>query len=138
MERREVAMTNARHTDDTARIYDRAFLLSPEKRNQVMGLWEVRRYGLDSFADTDYVCFYGMPPAEWYGRGVRLLARTTVECVRDALGDLIGQDIGRLLQQAPTVAGWTALDPFAGSCNSVYWITPSHMRLYISVISPWP
>jgi hypothetical protein len=81
---------NSENTADSARTCDRAFLLSPEKRNQVMALWEVQQYGIDSFADADYVRLYGMPPAEWYRRGIRLLARTTVECVRDALGDLIG------------------------------------------------
>ena len=72
------------HHDDRARVYERGFLLSPEKRNRVMELWEVQKYGIDSFSDSDYVCIYGMPPAEWYERGIRLLARTTVECVRDS------------------------------------------------------
>jgi len=108
------------------RRYDRAFLLSAEKRNQVLELWEVQRYGLDSFADPNYVRIYGMSPAEWYGRGVRLLARTTVECVRDALGEAIGQDVARILQQAPASGGGcTVIDPFAGSCNSLYWILRS-------------
>jgi hypothetical protein len=31
--------------------YDRASLLSPEECNQVMDLWEVQRYGRDSFGD---------------------------------------------------------------------------------------
>jgi 16S rRNA G966 N2-methylase RsmD len=115
-------MTNVHPTDDPARRYDRAFLLSPQKRNRVMELWEVQRYGLDSFADADYVCIYGMPPAEWYRRGIRLLARTTVECVRDALGDVIGQDVARILHHAPAAAGCTVIDPFAGSCNSLYWL----------------
>src|SRR5258707_8025168 len=78
---------------DRVRIYERGFLLSPEKRNQVMKLWEVRKYGVDSFSDSDYVCIYGMSPAEWFGRGIRLLARTTVECVRDSLGQLIGKHV---------------------------------------------
>jgi 16S rRNA G966 N2-methylase RsmD len=105
-----------------ARRYDRAFLLSPEKRNQVMALWEVRRYGLDSFADADYTRLYGLAPTEWYARGVRLLARTTAECVRDALGDCIGQEIAHVVALAPRVPGVTVIDPFAGSCNVLYWI----------------
>jgi hypothetical protein len=104
------------------RRYDRAYLLSAQKRNQVLELWEVQRYGLDSFADPDYVHLYGMPPAEWYQRGVRLLARTTVECVRDALADLMGRDVASALQHAPGGEGVTVIDPFAGSCNSLYWI----------------
>ena len=59
--------------------YDRNFLLSPGKRNQEMALWEVEKFGTDSFGDPDYVSIYGMRPAEWYARGVRLLARTTLE-----------------------------------------------------------
>ena len=58
--------------------YDRDFLLSRGKRNQVMELWEVQKFGTDSFGDPDYVSIYGMKPAEWYARGVRLLARTTI------------------------------------------------------------
>ena len=72
--------------------YDRDFLLSPGKRNQVMALWEVEKFGTDSFGDPDYVSIYGMRPAEWHGRGVRLLARTTLEAVRDQLGAAIGQE----------------------------------------------
>ena len=46
-----------------------------------MELWEVEQFGIDSFGDPDYVSIYGMEPAEWYARGVRLLARTTLEAV---------------------------------------------------------
>jgi hypothetical protein len=107
---------------DRAGTYDRDFLLSPSKRNQVMALWEVRQYGLDTFGDPDYVHLYGMPPAEWYRRGVRLLARTTVECVRDALGDLIGEEIERVLYPCSLETSFVVIDPFAGSCNCLYWI----------------
>jgi hypothetical protein len=61
------------HSD---RKYDRDFLLSPEKRNQLIELWEVEKYGRDCFADSDHVHLYGMRPQEWYRRGVRILART--------------------------------------------------------------
>ena len=57
-------------------LYDRDFLLSPAKRNQVIELWEVEQFGRDSFGDPDAVALYGMRPAEWYDRGVRILART--------------------------------------------------------------
>jgi hypothetical protein len=80
--------------------YDRAFLLSDDKRNQVVELWEVQQFGLDSFSDPEYVCIYGMSPTEWYRRGIRLLARTALEAVRDRLGDLIGQDVARVLQMS--------------------------------------
>src|SRR5216684_1554711 len=96
--------------DDSARIYERAFLLSPEKRNQVMELWEVQKYGIDSFSDSDYVCIYGMLPAEWYGRGIRLLARTTVECVRDSLGELIGKDVQSIIQNGASATNAIVVD----------------------------
>jgi hypothetical protein len=40
--------------------YDRDFLLSPAKRNQLMELWEVEKFGTDSFGDLNYVSIYGM------------------------------------------------------------------------------
>jgi hypothetical protein len=75
-----------------ARTYDRKFLLD-EKRNELVDLWEVQRYGLESFGDPDFVSIYGLKPAEWYGRGVRLLGRTAVECTRDVFADLIASDL---------------------------------------------
>ena len=77
-------------------VYDRALLLHGAKRDEVLSLAEVQQYGRDSFADPDYVRVYGMPPAQWYARGIRLLGRTAVECTRDALADLIGSDIATL------------------------------------------
>jgi len=53
--------------------HDREYLLSAAKRNDVLELWEVEQYGRDSFGDPDYVSVYGLPPADWYARGVRLL-----------------------------------------------------------------
>jgi hypothetical protein len=46
--------------------YDRDFLLSPEKRNQIVEFWEVEKYGRDCFNDPNHVHLYGMPPKEWY------------------------------------------------------------------------
>ena len=100
-------------------LHDRALLLHGAKRNQVLTLAEVEQYGLDTFADADYVRIYGMPPKEWYGRGVRLLGRTAVECTRDALADLIGRDVAR---RRPLSTRYVVIDPFAGSCNTLYWI----------------
>jgi hypothetical protein len=113
---------SAQQADDKRRKYDRAFLLSEGKRNLVMELWEVERYGLDSFSDPQYVCIYGMPPAEWYRRGVRLLARTTVEAVRDKLGEMIGRDVESVIQDTAPATTFVVIDPFAGSCNSLFWI----------------
>jgi len=105
-----------------SRRYDRAYLLSSSKRNNVLDLWEVERYGRDSYGDPDYVSIYGLRPAEWYARGVRLLARTAVECTRDRLADLIGRDVAALaacLSPEKTIV----IDPFAGSANTLYWIS---------------
>lgn len=96
--------------------------MSDSKRNDVLALWEVERYGRDSFRDPDYVSVYGLKPAEWHARGVRLLAPTAVECTRDRLADLMGRDIAALAQSAPAGPGPVVVDPFAGSGNTLYWI----------------
>src|SRR4051812_920980 len=46
---------------EAGRVYDRSFLLSPDKRNQLMELWEVEQYGRECFSDPNYVSLYGMP-----------------------------------------------------------------------------
>ena len=88
----------------------------------MLALWEVQRYGSDSFRDPDYVSVYGLAPEEWYSLGIRLLARTAVECTRDRLADLIGRDIAVLADAAQMVSGSVVVDPFAGSGNTLYWI----------------
>jgi len=103
-------------------LHDRALLLHGPKRNKVLTLDEVQRYGSDSFSDPDYVQLYGMTPPEWYARGVRLLGRTAVECTRDSLADRIGRDIAEAASLMPTAASFIVLDPFAGSCNTLYWV----------------
>jgi hypothetical protein len=102
--------------------YDRAHLLSAGKRDTVLGLAEIERYGRDSFHDPDYVSLYGLRPADWYRRGVRLLARTAVECTRDALADLIGRDVAGLVGRARPGARCLVVDPFAGSGNTLVWL----------------
>ena len=102
--------------------YDRDFLLSPAKRNQIIELWEVEKFGRDSFGDPDAVSLYGMRPAEWYAKGVRILARTALEAVRDPLGDRIGRDVARVVATAPPGSVFGVVDPFAGSCNGLYSI----------------
>jgi len=103
-------------------LYDRALLLHGAKRNDVLTLAEVEQYGRDSFADPDYVSIYGILPKEWYGRGVRLLGRTAVECTRDALGDRIGRDVAAVAARLPASTRSVVIDPFAGSCNTLYWM----------------
>jgi hypothetical protein len=102
--------------------YDRDFLLSPEKRNQLIELWEVEKYGRDCFDDSDHVHLYGMTPKQWYERGVRILARTCLEAVKDSLGDKIGNEIAELVAPAVGNRPIGVVDPFAGSCNGLYAI----------------
>jgi hypothetical protein len=103
-------------------LYNRALLLHGSKRNEVLTLAEVQQHGADSFGDPDYVRIYGATPPEWYGRGVRLLGRTAVECTRDQLADRIGRDIAEIAAQALPPLSCVAIDPFAGSCNTLFWI----------------
>jgi hypothetical protein len=103
------------------RVYDRALLLHGSKRNEMLTLAEIEQYGLDSFADADYISIYGMPPREWYRHGIRLLGRTAVECTRDALGERIGLDVASVAARMPSNQ-LVVIDPFAGSCNTLFWI----------------
>ena len=48
---------------DELQVYDRELLLLGAKRNEVLDLWEVQRYGSDSYGDIDYASVYGMRPA---------------------------------------------------------------------------
>jgi hypothetical protein len=103
-------------------VHDRALLLHGAKRNEVLTLHEVQQYGRDSFGDADYIRIYGMAPAEWYARGIRLLGRTAVECTRDALGDRIGRDVAGVAAKLMETTQFVVIDPFAGPCNTLYWI----------------
>ena len=107
---------------DSKPVYDRALLLHGSKRDEVLTLEEVWQYGTDSFSDPDYVRIYGMEPSAWYGQGIRLLGRTVVECTRDTLSDRIGKDIASIVATLPKTAHFLVIDPFAGSCNTLYWI----------------
>lgn len=102
-------------------VYNRDLLLHGSKRNEVLSLPEIEQYGLDSFADADYISLYGMPPRDWYRPGIRLLGRTAVECTRDALGDRIGRDVASVATRMPSDK-FTVIDPFTGSCNTLFWI----------------
>jgi hypothetical protein len=44
-----------------------------------------------------------------------------VECTRDALGDRIGFDVASLAKRMPRNQ-YVVIDPFAGSCNTLFWI----------------
>jgi len=112
---------NERPSNSSSPVYDRALLLHGSKRNEILTLAEIEQYGVDSFGDADYVSIYGMPPREWYRHGIRLLGRTAVECTRDALGERIGLDVASVAARMPSNQ-WVAIDPFAGSCNTLFWI----------------
>ena len=109
-------------TPNTDRKYDRDFLLSSEKRNRLVELWEVEKYGRDCFNDPDHVHLYGMAPKEWYQRGVRILARTCLEAVKDPLGNKIGANIAEVVGRVSGHVPIGVVDPFAGSCNGLYAI----------------
>src|SRR5262249_37552437 len=66
------------------------------------------------------VRLYGMPPREWYQRGVRILARTCLEAVKDPLGNKIGSDLAEVVSRATGDPPIGIVDPFAGSCNGLY------------------
>ena len=106
---------------DADLVYDRGLLLGA-KRDVVLDLREVHRYGADSFGDPDYTSVYGLRPAAWYAKGVRLLGRTVVECTRDVLAAAIGADTAAVVPSASSPSGVVVIDPFAGSCNTLYWI----------------
>jgi hypothetical protein len=112
---------NERAGNAQPRVYDRALLLHGSKRSEMLTLAEIEQYGLDSFADADYISIYGMPPREWYRHGIRLLGRTAVECTRDALGDRIGLDVASVAARMSSNQ-FVVIDPFAGSCNTLFWI----------------
>jgi hypothetical protein len=102
--------------------YDRDYLLSAQKRNQILELWEVEKFGRDSFRNPDAVSLYGIAPVEWYARGVRILARTAVEAARDPLAKQIGERIAQATAGAGYDFALGVVDPFAGSCNALFWV----------------
>lgn len=87
----------------------------------MLSLPEIRGYGADSYGDPDYLRLYGMPPGQWYKRGIRLLGRTAVECTRDDLAQAIARDVAAVAAAAQP-RDVTVVDPFAGSGNTIYWI----------------
>src|SRR5262249_38682423 len=98
------------------------FLLSPAKRNQLVELWEIEKYGRDCFNDPDHVHLYGLPPKGWYERGVRILARTCLEAVKEPPRKRIRRDNPEVLLPAVGSRAIGVIDPFAGSCNGLYAI----------------
>ena len=91
-----------------------AISFSVKKRNQLIELWEVEKYGKDCFGNPNHVHLYGMPPKEWYDRGVRILARTCLEAVKDPLGNKIGEDIAEVVARV-SLAHVTGFTQFCGT-----------------------
>jgi hypothetical protein len=102
--------------------YDRQFVLFGPKRNALLDLEEVWRYGIDAAGDRNFVSVYGMPPDEWYALGVRMLGRTAVECTRDSLAVAIAQDVATIASSGRFPSPPVVIDPFVGSGNTLYWI----------------
>ena len=84
-------------------------LLPPSRRTY----GKLEKFGHDSFGDPEAVSLYGMTPTQWHARGVRMLARTTLEAVRDQPGKRIGEDVERAAATAPPGTAFGVVDPFA-------------------------
>jgi hypothetical protein len=91
----------------------RAQLLGP-RRYEVLSLDDVVQTGRTLFGDPDGLSFYGLPPVEWYARGIRLLGRTCVEATPDITAGPIARTVRALLGRWP---GTGVVDLFAGSGN---------------------
>jgi hypothetical protein len=106
---------------DDLTVFDRDHVLFGPLRETVLDLDQVRRYGATVFGNPDAISIYGMTPATWYERGIRLLGRTMVECTRDDLSALIAADVAEVAAASPTPPT-LVFDPFTGSANTLYWM----------------
>jgi hypothetical protein len=111
-----------KESGDADQVYDRDFVLFGPLREQVLDVWQVERYGAETFGHPDAISLYGMRPAEWHARGIRLMGRTAVECTRDALAKVIGADVAALAEMAGSSSPHLVIDPFGGSANTLYWL----------------
>jgi hypothetical protein len=84
------------------------------RRYDVLNLDEVIEVGRILFGDPDGMSVYGMPPIDWYARGVRLLGRTCVEATPDVTARPIARTVRALLGTGPRIG---VVDLFAGSGN---------------------
>jgi hypothetical protein len=96
----------------------RGQLLGP-RRYDALSLDEVVQVGRTLFGDPEGLSFYGLPPAVWYERGVRLLGRTCVEATPDVTAQPIARTVHALLGRSPRVG---VVDLFAGSGNLMFHI----------------
>jgi hypothetical protein len=91
----------------------RAELLGP-KLHAELGLDEVLEAGRILTGDPNGLSFYGLTPAAWYARGIRLLGRTCIEATPDATAGPIAETVRDVLGRREGVG---VVDPFAGSGN---------------------
>jgi hypothetical protein len=91
----------------------RAWLLGPG-RHEVLGLDRVVEAGRVLTGDPQGMAFYGLPPATWYPRGIRLLGRTCVEATPDRTAVPIARTARAMLGVRD---GMGVVDLFAGSAN---------------------
>jgi hypothetical protein len=91
----------------------RAQLLGP-RRYDVLSLSDIIEAGRVLTGDPHGMAFYGMAPAEWYAKGIRLLGRTCVEATPDVTAGPIARTAHTLLGHGPNVG---VVDLFAGSAN---------------------
>jgi len=89
----------------------RAELLGP-KRYRTLTLDEVTDAGLAFFNDPEGLAYYGMPPSQWYARGIRILGRTSAEATPDITAVPIAQAVAKTVDRPVGV-----IDLFAGSGN---------------------
>lgn len=89
----------------------RAELLGP-KRYQTLTLEEEADAGRAFFSDPGGLAYYGMPPSQWFARGIRILGRTCTEATPDVTAAPIGRAVAKAVGRPAGVAGL-----FAGSGN---------------------
>ena len=90
----------------------RAELLGP-KRYRTLTLDEVTDAGLAFFNDPEGLAYYGMPPSQWYARGIRMLGRTCIEATPDVTAAPIAREVATTLAEtaAPSPTSQLASSP---------------------------
>lgn len=84
-------------------------LLGP-KRNQILTWEEVQAAGQILFGRG--LSYYGLPPEQWYAKGMRILGRTCAEATPDVTASVMGASVRKIVGTADAV-----VDLFAGSGN---------------------
>lgn len=99
-------------------------LLDPRLQH-ALSLDEVQRASRIFFGTPNLICLYGMQPAAYHATGVRIAARTAIECVIDLcavqIADALRAAITRCFPGEPIAV----LDLFAGSANLLHHVSLS-------------